>query len=40
MVEVEHLPQLGHLDAQQADLLVESQHLEHLGQIYARKITS
>ena len=38
--EVEHVPLLARLDAQEADLLVEGQHLEHLGQVYAGQISS
>jgi hypothetical protein len=38
VIEVEHLPEPGRLDAQEADLPIEGQHLEHLGQVYTCKI--
>ena len=40
LVEVQNLPQLGGMDAQEADLLVKGEHLKHLGQIYTGKIPS
>jgi hypothetical protein len=40
LIEVQNLPQLGRMDAQKANLLIEGQHLEHLGQINAGEIPS